>query len=48
METYTSKTKNYFGTTEGEFKAQYNNHKESFTYYVDEKATSSSNEALQK
>ena len=36
-------TKNYFGTAEGEFKAQYNGHKKSFTVCIDEKATELSN-----
>lgn len=31
------------GVTESEFKAQYNDHKQSFTYCVDEKATNCSN-----
>ena len=31
--------KNYFGTSEGEFKAQYSNYKNSFTHCIDEKAT---------
>ena len=34
-----NETKNYFSTTKGELKAQYNNHKSSFTYCTDEKAT---------
>ena len=33
-------TTNYFGLTEGEFKAQYNNHKKSFTQCIDEKELS--------
>ena len=48
MKTYECETKNYFSTTEGEFKAQYNdknflNHKNSFTHCTDEKATELSN-----
>ena len=34
-----NETKNYFSTTEGELKAQYNNHENSSTYCTDEKAT---------
>ena len=34
----------FFSTTEGEFKPQYNNHKNSLTYHrIDEKATEISN-----
>ena len=43
MKTYIHETKNYFDTTESEFKAQYNNHKNSFTHCIDEKATELSN-----
>ena len=38
--TYIYETKNYFGTTEGEFNAQYNNHK---NQCIDEKVTELSN-----
>ena len=41
--TYICEPKNYFGTTKGEFQAQYNNHKKSFTHCFDEKATELSN-----
>ena len=37
------KQKNYFRTTEGEFKAQYSNHKNSFTCCIDETVTELSN-----
>ena len=43
MKTYICKTKNYFGTNEGEFKAHCNVHKNSFTHCIDEKATKLSN-----
>ena len=33
MKTYTYETANKFGATEVEFKAQYDNHKKSFTLY---------------
>ena len=33
MEIYTYETASYFGTSEGEFKAWYNNHKKLFTPY---------------
>ena len=36
-------TKNYYSITEADFKAQYNNYKNSFTYCIDEKATEISN-----
>ena len=29
-------TKNYFGTTEGELRTQYNNHKKSVTHFIDQ------------
>ena len=32
-------TTNYFDLTEAEFKAQYSNHKKSFTHFIDEKAS---------
>ena len=38
MKTYISLTNNYFATTEGKFKAQYNNHKKSFAHCTDQKA----------
>ena len=38
-----NETKNYLNTTEGEFKALYNNKKNSFTYCIDEKATELAN-----
>ena len=37
MKTYIYETKNYFGTTEGEFKAWYNDHRKLFTKRTDEK-----------
>ena len=40
---YIFETKNYFGTIEGEFKAQYNNHKMSFANCIEGKATELSN-----
>ena len=40
---YIYETKNYFTTTEGIFKVKNNNHKNSFKYCVDEKATELSN-----
>ena len=43
IKTYICETKNYFGTTESEFKAQYINHKKSVTHCIDEKATELSN-----
>ena len=43
MKTYICETKYQFGTTEGEFKAQYNNHKNSFTQCINEKAAKLSN-----
>ena len=43
MKTYMCRTKTYFGTNEGEFKARYNNHKKSFTSCIDEKVTKLSN-----
>ena len=43
MKTYICEPKNYIGTTKGEFQAQYNNHKKSFTHCFDEKATELSN-----
>lgn len=39
MKTYICETKNYFGIAEGEFQAQYNNHKKLFTHCIDEKTT---------
>ena len=41
--TYIYETKNYFSTTEGEFNAQYNDHKNQCTYCIDEKVTELSN-----
>ena len=32
-----------FGTSEAVFQAKYNNHKKSFTHWIDEKATELSN-----
>ena len=43
IKTYICETKNYFDTTESEFKAQYINHKKSITHCIDEKATELSN-----
>ena len=39
MKTYICLTNNYFATTEGKFKAQYNNHKNAFAHCIDQKAT---------
>lgn len=43
IKTYICETKNHFGTIEGEFKAQHDNHKNSSTHCINLKATEFSN-----
>ena len=43
MKTCKCLTNNYFATTEGKFKALYNNHKNAFAHSIDQKATELSN-----
>lgn len=43
IKTYICETKNHFGTIEGEFKAQHDNHKNSSTHCINLKATELSN-----